>query len=200
MGRNPVNVAILAGGKSTRLGENKALSKVGDQPIIERVMDRVKPIGTVFLVANEPDLYRHLDIPVFRDLLPGLGPLGGIYTALSVSSTDHVLVISCDLPFLNRQLLQHIIDRREGYDVVVPLGENNHPQGLHAVYARACFSSIEQQINAGQRKIIAFYPNVRVLKLSFEETAKIDPHHHSFINVNTPEDLRRARALAARIG
>lgn len=192
-----ISAAILAGGLSSRMGTNKAFAQVGGQPIIERVVGRMRPLADeLVIVANAPAEYAHLKLPVFTDLSPGKGPLGGLYTAISRTHGDYVLAVSCDQPFLNPELLRFLLDLRHGYDVVVPLNRESYPQSMHAVYGKGCLAPIRHRLDADNLKVISFYADVRVRSVVDEEVGRFDPERLSFFNVNTPDDLAEAERLA----
>jgi molybdenum cofactor guanylyltransferase len=193
---NPISVAILAGGLSSRMGTNKAFTTVGGVPIIKRIIERVKRLGQeVFIVTNTPAEYAHLWLPMHRDVIPGKGPLGGLYTAIEVAKHPYVLAVSCDQPFLNVTLLQSLIDQREGYDVVVPLALDGYPQSMHAIYGKGCLEAIKKNLDADKLKMIGFFPDVRVLEVSGDAIDQFDPQRRSFMNVNSPEDLAEAERI-----
>jgi molybdenum cofactor guanylyltransferase len=192
----PVSIAILTGGQSSRMGRNKAFVDVGGKPIIERIVAAVRDLGSeLMLITNTPADYTHLGLPSYPDLIAGKGPLGGLYTALSHAKYDHLLVVSCDQPFLNAALLRYLIGLREDYDVVVPLDAENYPQSMHAVYSKKCIEPIHQRLMADQLKMIGFFPDVHVREVAGEEIDQFDPQRLSFFNVNTPEDLAEAQRL-----
>ncbi len=194
---NSISVAILAGGQSSRMGTNKAFVRVGGQPIIERIIGRVRGLGEeLTIVANTPGEYVHLGLPTYSDLIPGKGPLGGLYTAISLARYDYVLAVSCDQPFLNVELLQSLIDKRAGFDVVVPLAKDGYPQSMHAIYEKGCVEAIRKNLKADKLKMIGFFPEVRVCEVAGEEIDRIDPERYSFLNVNSPEDLALAESIA----
>ncbi|MBN1429260.1 MAG: molybdenum cofactor guanylyltransferase [Anaerolineae bacterium] len=194
---NSISVAILAGGQSSRMGVNKAFVQVGGRPIIERVIGQVGDLSNeLMIIANAPAEYAHLGLPIFTDLIPGKGPLGGVYTALSQSRSEHVLAVSCDQPFLNPTLLRFLLDLRKGYDVVVPLSRDNYPQTMHAVYGKGCLAPIRRCIEADRLKVISFFNDVRVRRVGNREIDRFDPDRLSFLNVNAPDDLRKAERLA----
>lgn len=197
-----VSAAILAGGMSTRMGQNKALLEVGGKPIVERVLERVREVagGDVMIIANDREPYEHLGLPIYADLLPRKGPLGGLYTALMHSGEEHTLVVSCDQPFLSVPLMSYLISQREGYDVVVPLNSWGYPQSMYAVYGKGCIEPIRRRLDADELKVIGFFFDVRVREVAGEEIDQFDPERLSFFNVNTPEDLEKARQLAAELG
>jgi molybdopterin-guanine dinucleotide biosynthesis protein A len=197
---NSVSVAILAGGQSSRMGQNKALLPVGGVPIVERVLGCVRDLSDdLMLIANEPADYAYLNLPIYPDVLPGRGPLGGLYTALIHAAGGHTLVVSCDQPFLNAGFLRYLLSLRAGYDVVVPLDRTGYPQSMYAVYGKACLMPIRARLDADRLKVIGFFPDVRVREVSGAEIDRFDPDRISFFNVNTPDDLAEARQLAENL-
>jgi molybdenum cofactor guanylyltransferase len=185
-------VAIIAGGKSSRMGTNKSFVELHGKPIIEHVISRVAEFGEPILITNQPAEYAHLNLPMYGDVLPEKGSLGGIYTALYYSSTPYTLVVACDMPFVNPALLRYMLTLREGFDVIVPRVEG-YPEGLHAVYSRACLQPIRQKLDQDKLKVIGFYSDTIVRYLDEPEYQPLDPQGLSFFNVNTPEDLQKAQ-------
>ena len=185
-----LSVAIQAGGKSTRMGVDKSFVLYKGRPMIEIVKDQVDQLGNeTILISNNPESYQYLGLPTFPDLYPGAGPLGGIFTALKASRYNHVLVVACDMPWLNPQFLQHLISLKDSADVIVPRW-GKYPEPLHAIYSKTCIVPIEKRIKADQLRITGFFADVRVRFLDKEEIARYDPQGRSFTNVNTPEDLQ----------
>lgn len=196
------SVAIVAGGKSSRMGRDKAFVPLRGRPMIHHVLERVTPLGAkqVLIVANRPADYSSLRVPVFSDVLPDKGALGGIYTALTYSPSDYTLIVACDMPFLNTALLHRLIGfcqtaDENRPDVIVPVF-NNRPQGLHAVYRKTCLAPIRARLEGGLLKVIAFYPDVTVRYVMPEEYRDLDPDGWSFRNINTPDELNRAESEA----
>ena len=187
---------ILAGGVSKRLGyKNKALLKIGDQSIIERVIRALsKATERILLITNSPEELEHLRLPMFGDIFPGSGSLGGIYTGLKVSKTHHNLVIACDMPFIGPHLLTFLIDHRKNYDVVVPITPDGHHPTC-AIYSKGCIEPIEVQIKTGNLKIASFFPHVKINRIDMEA---LDPCYDSnmFFNINTGEDYLKALSIA----
>jgi molybdopterin-guanine dinucleotide biosynthesis protein A len=131
------------------------------------------------------------------DLYPETGSLIGIYTGLVHSSNFLNLVVACDMPFLNLELLRYMIKVAPGFDVVVPgIGDKMEP--LHAVYSKNCIKPMEDLIKQGNLKVTGFFDSVKVRYVGEEELNRFDPEHLSFFNINTEADLKRARMLAAR--
>lgn len=188
---------ILAGGKSRRMGVNKALLTIGGQPLIRRVADVVAQVADeLIVVADQPGLYAHLGVRVVGDLLPGRGALGGMYSGLRTARHFHCLVVACDMPFLNLNLLRYMVTCAPAWDVVIPCLDG-WLEPLHALYSKACMGSIEKLLSEGNLKIIDLLPEVRVRYLEQEEIELFDRRYLCFTNVNTPAELNRTRYIAA---
>ena len=184
-----LTIAIQAGGKSSRMGTDKSFVPFQGRPMIEVVRERVEGLGDeIILVTNKPDQYAHLGLPMFGDDYPDTGPLGGIYTAVRHARNEHTLVVACDMPWLNRPLLEYMIGLRETADIVVPRWEK-FPEPLHAIYSKACLAPMRERLEAGQLKITAFFGRVSLRFVEREEIARFDPEGRSFVNVKTPDDL-----------
>lgn len=192
---------IQAGGKSTRMGgQPKALLEVGGRRIIERVIAALSPVlGDPLLVTNTPELYAFLGLPMVSDLYPDHGSLGGIYTGLAAVTGEAAFTVACDMPFLHRDLVRLIVERAAAGDVVIPrVGEQF--ETMHACYGKACLPAMLERLAAGRFKIVGFFDRVSVVAVSEDEVrARRDPAV-AFMNVNTPEELERARELARDIG
>lgn len=193
-------IAINAGGKSSRMGSDKAFVDLFGQPMIEHILARVSSLGQAetILITNKPAEYAYLGLPMYTDVLPDKGSLGGIYTALHHSANDYALVIACDMPFLNPDLLRYMVGLIAAaggpYDVIVPRVEG-YPEGLHAIYRKSCLPFIRERLDADRLKVIGFYGQVRVRYLDEPEYAPFDPRKLSFLNINTPEELAEAQRL-----
>lgn len=188
-----LTVAILAGGKSSRMGTDKSFVLFEGRPMIEIVREQVAGLGSeLILITNKPDAYAGLGLPMFGDVYPDHGSLGGIFTAVSYASHPYTLVVACDMPWLNRSLLDHMISLRQTADVVVPRWEK-YPEPLHAIYSKACLAPIEANLKAQRLKIAGFFDQVTVHFVERETIARFDPYGRSFANVNTPQDLQQAQ-------
>lgn len=198
-----LTVAVLAGGKSSRMGTDKSFVRapwgVG-RPLIEDVLAQAAGIGPeTLIVTNRPDDYRYLSVPLFTDVLPDKGALGGIYTALHSSSQPHTLCVACDMPFVVRPLLDYLISLIPEGDAIVPR-LNGEAEPFRAIYSQACLAPIRAALDAGKMRVISFFPDVRVRFVDEPEIDRFDPQHLSFFNVNTPDDLEQARRLATNAG
>jgi molybdopterin-guanine dinucleotide biosynthesis protein A len=197
-----VTAVILAGGMSRRLGRNKALEPFQGEPLIQRVIARMRQVGeSLIVVVNDPERAAELDLPedvaTAVDRYPGMGSLGGILTGLVTAPTEWSTFCACDMPFLNPQLYQLLLSLRDGYDAVVPVVDGR-PEPTHAVYSRACVEPIRERIIAKDLKISSFFGEVRVCLVPEEQIRRSDPELLSFFNVNTQEDLTTALSIAAR--
>lgn len=192
-----VSVAVLAGGQSKRMGRDKAFLEVSGRPVIEQVLDQVRPLtDDLFISANAPEKYAPLGLPIVPDIYPDKAALGGLYSVIRAARYDHVLVVACDMPFLNVALLQHLVDLAPTADVVVPLINPPQPETLHAVYSKNCLPAIEQRLLANQLRVIGFFEDVSVRYIERDEVGRFDPQFQSFINMNTPEDWAKVQEIA----
>jgi molybdenum cofactor guanylyltransferase len=187
--------AVMAGGKSSRLGRDKALLSIGGETLLERALRTLEEATQEQIVIGPSDRREQSKgAGVYPDLFPSSGPLGGIYTALRSASHPLVLVVACDMPFLNPALLRYLLSLADGFDVVLPKPDGRGEQ-LHAVYRTNCEDAIERQLQSGNFKIDRFFDQVRVRAVDAEELRQYDPELASFRNVNTPEDWAEAQAL-----
>lgn len=187
---------ILAGGKNSRMGAEKALLKVGPYFIIERISGVLrKLVDEILVVAGQPEKYAAYGDRVVSDIITGRGPLGGIHAGLVHAAYPRVLVTACDMPFTSAGLVRLIMDSAAGYDVVVPR-YRGYPEPLFALYGKSCTGVIERQLAGGRNKITAFYGLVRVRYLEEHEMVAVEPClERVFFNVNTPGDLEKANLL-----
>ncbi len=191
-----VSAAIMAGGESARMGLDKAFLKIGDLTAVEFQFKKLRPLfEEIILSTNTPEKFETLGIPAVPDLIPDKGPLGGIYTALSNVKNHHLFVIACDMPCVSPALIKYMGKRCEGYDVVVPETQRGL-EPLHAIYSSACIPAIKKQLEGkGSGRVISFFPDVNVRIIKKEEIAGIEGGAEAFLNLNTPEDYRRALEL-----
>jgi molybdopterin-guanine dinucleotide biosynthesis protein A len=191
-----VSGVILAGGKSRRMGGSpKALLPFGGRPLIEHIAETLRSVlPDCLVVTNSPELYGSIGLPMVGDVFPEGGSLGGIYSGLRAASGDAALCVACDMPFLSAPLVAHLAGRAAEADVVIPEAAGEL-QTLHAVYGKACLPAMERRLMAGQLKIVGFFDDVRVLRLPPEAIEPFADPDTVFMNLNTPEDLARARAL-----
>lgn len=203
----PLSAAILAGGRSERMGTDKALLRLTpDGPtLIERVASAVRAVATETLVVANDRRLDFLGLRTVTDVYPGTGALGGIYSAVAAATYQHCLVVACDMPFLSVPLLRALAREPRDFDVLAPfLPVSESRQGmeggvyetLHALYGKGALPAMRARLDAGQYKIIGFFPGVRVRSFPAEAARRYDPALRSFFNANTPARLAEARALA----
>jgi molybdopterin-guanine dinucleotide biosynthesis protein A len=190
---------VLAGGKSLRLGREKALERVGGKRLIEKAVDSLCPISQEVLVVTSQEQFNNiasinLAARVVVDLCPNKASFGGIYTGLSSSNTLYCIVVACDMPFLNSALLRYLTDLAPGFDVVIPRF-NGNIEALHAVYSRTCLHAIRQLLDKNMLQIIQLLPLVRTRYVDDDEINRYDPKHLSFFNINTRSDLLQAEEI-----
>lgn len=194
-----LSVVIQAGGKSSRMGEDKALKSFLGKPLIQRVVERLSLIADELIVTtNHPEDYEFLNLRLVSDLKPERGALGGLYTAIASATNPIVAVVACDMPFASSALIEAMggLMVRHEADVVIAKSEHGY-EPIHAVYRRAiCLPAIESAIDTDQWKVIAWFPQVKVHVLTFEEVRLYDPSGLAFWNVNTPEEFAEAEKLA----
>lgn len=194
-------IVIQAGGKSKRMGEDKALLPFLGRPLIERVRDRVANLGEeLIVVTNRPAGYQFLNVPLYQDVIPDRGALGGLYTALSVSANPLVGVVACDMPFVSAPLLEHLttILYETDADAALPSTEGGL-EPLHAVYRRAtCLPLVNNALENDIWKMIGWHEQAKVRILTPQETRQHAPYPRTFWNLNTPEEFQEAEEEALR--
>ncbi len=190
---------IQAGGKSTRMaGRPKALIEFAGKRIIERIVEVLNSVlPDLLIVTNTPDLYAFLGLPMVPDVLPDHGSLGGIYSGLRAAKGD-AFTVACDMPFLHPDVVRLVVSRAGTADVVVPR-VGDQLETMHALYGKACLPHIEALLAAKRFKIVGFFDRVRVCEIPEAEVSRFRDPEICFMNVNTPEELARARQILAQL-
>ena len=188
---------VLAGGRSVRMGADKASLVFQGESLLFRVVSRLAPQwGSVLVVAAPNQELPPIptgSVRVVRDEYPGKGPLSGIYTGLKAAETMYCSVVACDMPFVNPLLLAYMLDAaREGdYEAVIPL-VLGQLQYLHAVYKRTLLEPIEQALCGGRLALHSFLGHRKIRVISGSDVTDFDPELRFHFNLNAPEDLARA--------
>jgi molybdopterin-guanine dinucleotide biosynthesis protein A len=192
------SVVIQAGGQSKRMGSDKGLLPFGEGVLIEYVLGQIEGLGTEqIIISNKPEEYVGFGLPVFTDALPGKGALGGIYSAIYHARYDHILLLACDMPFVNLALIDYLLGMAPKHDAVVPvLREDEFAEPFRAIYSKACLPAIQKALDEKKRRVISFFEDVDVHHVQADVIHRFDPDERSFFNVNTPEDLAEALRLA----
>ena len=193
-----VTPVVLAGGRGTRLGGiNKATIEIGGRRVIDRLLDALRPLaaGEIIVVNNDGSLAGLPGTRTVPDVDPGAGALMGLYSGLRAVRTPLATATACDMPFVSTVLLRALLELAVDHDAVVPVLAEQ-PEPLHAVYRVTCVPAIEAALAAGRKRLVAFFDDVRVRYVDEASVRAWDPDLVSFLNVNQPEDLARAQALA----
>jgi molybdopterin-guanine dinucleotide biosynthesis protein A len=184
-----VTGVILAGGKSSRYGKNKAFVRFDGIPLIERVAGVMGSIfGRLLIVTNTPEEYAYLGIRMVGDLIRGIGPLGGIYTGLKTIGEDAGFFVACDMPYLCGPLVRRMVELSEAHDAVVPKVDWM-VEPLHALYGKGAIVVIEEIIHSGRYQILEILSRIRTRYVEEEILRAFDPELRFFLNVNRPEDV-----------
>ncbi|MSP15912.1 MAG: molybdenum cofactor guanylyltransferase [Myxococcales bacterium] len=210
-----VAAAILAGGRATRMGGlAKSFLEVDGRRIIDRQLDVLRPLfGELLIVAHSPAEYREFGLPIVGDAPgpgAGEGPLAGILAALLAARAERVVVLACDMPFLDARALRLVAEGAKSAvdaaspdatdaavdaaspddaDLVVPVIDGRF-EPLFARYARTCVPAIRARLAAGERKVTSFYADLRVHRLDEATLRALDPDLRFLANCNSPADLR----------
>jgi len=184
---------ILSGGKSIRMGEDKAFIEIEGVPIVRRIYNLFKELfQEIIIVTNQKELFSNFDSRIYSDLLPNKGVLGGLYTGIFYSTFNYSFCVACDMPFIKKPLVQYLMNHLQENDVIVPRTKDGL-QPLHAIYSKNCLEPIKKIIEQGNYSIIDFYGMVKVKIIQEDDFISLDPHRESFINVNTPIELLSIR-------
>jgi len=193
-----LTVVIQAGGRSSRMGRDKALVELGGKPLIEHIINRVSNLADdIVIITNNRPAFIKYGLRLVSDKEPGAGALPGLHTALRATTGDYALLIACDMPFVNQDLLKRQVHLALNHhaDVVIPLWQERL-QTMHAVYRKEpFFPAVEQALANNQKRMISFHNDVLVRILKPEEIAQYSPNGRTFLNINTPEELEQAHTL-----
>ena len=192
----PCTGVILAGGQNKRFsGMNKAFISVGGKRILDRTYEIFDSLfDEIILVADDPLKYLEWDLHIVSDIFPFRSSLTGIHAGLFFTNNFYTFITACDIPFLKKELVETIINSIEkGVDVIIP-ETLNRMEPLCAVYSKRCLKPVENNLIQRELEIKQFFKKVRVKKLPENILREKDPDLISFFNINTPDDLVRARS------
>jgi molybdopterin-guanine dinucleotide biosynthesis protein A len=209
------------------MGQDKAFIPFEGEPLVARVLARVGPLcAETIMVTNSPERYTRFGTRMVADIYPGKGSLGGIYSGLMAAQEPHALVIACDMPFLNQDLLHYMFSLAPDFDVVIPRAKDPsgktprrwpphhpsqdptklHPDWIpakrvdlhptHAVYSKNCLPVMQARLQRDDLRIIGILDDLNVRVVEVDEVDRFDPQHLSFFNMNTPQDLEFATRIA----
>ena len=197
-GRAAATGFVLAGGKSRRMGRDKALLPWNGGTLLDHAVARLGAVcASVRVLSGAERRYEDRGLAVETDAIPGAGPLGGIYTGLLGMGPGTGLFLGVDMPFVTVDLLRRLLELSAGHDAVVPLSARG-PEPLCAVYRSTCLEPIRRRLAAGDLKATSFWPDADVLPARAEHLSGLGPLDAMFRNVNSPADYDRARAQTGR--
>ena len=179
---------LLAGGKSSRFGSDKALTIFNGKPLINFGLDLLKQICSDILISSNSEHMAQFGYRVVPDEIKDIGPMGGVYSCLKQSKSSQNLVISCDTPFINKGLLQYLLDHNQNFQAVIPETEDGHMEPLIACYHSEVQWVMKDLIGAGKYKMQNIMDQVPTLKLPIRDNLDFY-HNRLFFNINYPTDL-----------
>lgn len=179
---------ILAGGKSSRMGTEKGLQELCGKPLIQYAIEALSGLCDTILISTSSDVYQSFGFKTVADEFPGIGPMGGIYSALKQSKTEKNLVLSCDMPFVTRELLSFILENSDGFEVAVPFEGNLHYEPLCGFYNRAVLTKIKTYIRNGNYKLPDLFEEININRLAISNQMNFYKKH-LFVNINSKRDL-----------
>jgi molybdenum cofactor guanylyltransferase len=179
---------ILVGGKSRRMGQDKALLSVQGKTLVERALEPFQQtFAQVLLIGDRPERFAAYHLPVIPDLYPG-SSLGGLYTGLFHASTEHIFVTSCDLPFPNLAILHYLCCLKDSYDAVIPCSSQG-TEPLFACYRKSCLDTMRDRLEQQRFSISAVCSSLHTRQVPYQDIAPFDPAGTAFLNLNKPEDI-----------
>ncbi len=191
-----VTGVILAGGESRRMGSDKSLLPIHGARFIDHVHRTLSELfEDVVIVTNSPELYTDIDCRKVPDIYYAQGSLAGIHSGIFHAKHDRVFVVACDMPFINPTVVRDICAKADQGEVVIPV-HHDGVEPLHALYGKSCLSAMEEELDAGKKRIIGFFPQVKVATITTPAWSEVDPEGLSFRNINTPEEYFELRDVA----
>lgn len=198
----PVSAIVVAGGESKRLGQDKRRLRLGSsRTLLDATVATVASLtdDVVIVLSTDPALYAGMPARVVQDPQPGAGPLNALVAGLAAIEHEFAVVVACDLPFLNRSLLQGLLSEPRDYDLLVPIRADGRLEMLHAVYGKSCLEPARQRLVDRRLKLAGLADDVRTHVVDEATLRRYDPSLRSFINVNTPDDLRVVTEMLADV-
>jgi molybdopterin-guanine dinucleotide biosynthesis protein A len=192
--------AILAGGKSRRMGRDKATLQVGGKTLVKRVYDEAKDIfEEVFIISNRHRSMAGIDAPILKDIIPIQSPIVGLVSALLYSRNPYVFILACDLPFISQRSMEFILSEAQGEDLIIPRTTGGY-EPLYALYNKSCIPSLFRLIERNKLKVTDVFPYITMKVLPGEHHCFMNRGHSVFINVNAMDDLARLKIGAESPG
>jgi len=191
-----ISIVIQAGGKSRRMGTDKGLVQFKSTTLIEFIFDQVKHLSSdLIIISNKADDYQKFGFPVYGDVFHDVGGLAGLHTGLVNSKNEKVLMLGCDMPFHNLELLNYMIGLSKEFEIVIPKTGDDKYEPFRAIYSKSNLDLLEKIIKEGNRRMISILKHVNSREVSTEELEKFGALDRLFFNVNTREDLEEAQRI-----
>lgn len=186
--------AILAGGKSTRMGFDKQLLEISEKRLIYDLIDKLsKEFEEIIVVTNSPEYYSNSNIKIIEDIIVGEGPLSGIHAGLKCASSQFVYFIACDMPNINLKYIRYMKSKIRDLEIyaeiyVTRCGKNIEP--FNAFYSKDLIIDIENNLSQGKRSLRSLFEKIPTYCIEEKEARIFSPNWEMFLNLNTEEDLR----------
>lgn len=195
---------ILAGGQSRRYGRDKAFALLGNKPLVEYVIEALAPVaGSLYIIADSAERFSGLSdlVKIVIDEVPGLGPLGGLYTGLKATPDEYCVTAPCDSPFIDSRLIQYMLKTAADnkVDALIPSYEG-HLHTVNAVYSQRCLPAIESSIDDGLFRIASIFDRVKIMYVDDDTINGFTDGGLSFFNVNAPNDMVEAEQILSERG
>ena len=184
--RKNITAIILAGGKSTRMGSDKGLMKLNNIAFVQHIIDAVKPLVNETIIISDNQKHDAFGLKRYNDIISNVGPLGGLYTGLHYSKTEVNLVISCDVPMINSELILELLKNYSSEYDVIQTKSNEKTMPLVAIYNKACLPETEKWIKKGQLRVREFVASRKLKTITLNEKLEAQ-----LFNINTPEQLKK---------
>jgi molybdopterin-guanine dinucleotide biosynthesis protein A len=186
----PIAIYILAGGKSARMGQDKGLLQLGDKKIIEYIIDIAQTINnSIFILSNKKE-YEQFSLPLIEDIYHDIGPAGGIDAMLQHTESELNLILSCDMPFVDKNSINFLISQSKNHQITVPIF-NNFPETMIGVYKKSCRETWREAVKENVYKMSTMIARFDTNFVNGNDMLKNNPF--LFSNINTPEDLEKAK-------
>lgn len=188
---------VLCGGKSKRMGKNKALLKLDDKYLIMHVLELLSSFSKELIISTNSSDLAFLQVKLVSDEFQEIGPIAGILSALKQIKTDKAIILSCDTPFINESIIKYMLESSINYDVVLPVFKD-YLQPMTGVFDKKIIPIIEKEIESGNYIPPKIFEKTNLNKLKIDKTIK-GWHKDLFFNVNSPEDYEKAKRIIKEI-
>lgn len=187
--RSNITGVILAGGKSSRMGTDKAMLELNGKPFIQHITETLKSVfDHVIIISDHGEQYKFLDLPIYEDIYKNCGPLGGIHSAFVNTHSEDIFIVSCDIPFIDILAVQYLLDHYSQSNATM-FSIYQQPQPLFGLYNRSCLFKLENLLKQEKYTVLQFLNNIptNVIQL---ESSLANTFSANLKNLNTPENYQ----------